>query len=116
MPKPGYYYYENKRALRGIVFLSVFVTGIWLAKKSPPSNEGISELLIHHWVIMACGILVFLLFLFLIQHFQIWFKEPRPAHYRSRTDFIVALERYCERNGYKNGWVYYRSQELWPEP
>jgi len=115
MPKPGYYYYESKRALRVMVFLCIFALGLLLARYRPFENKSIWDLLhFYRWPISLC--LFGMLFAYLFQQkFEYLVREPRPRNYRTRGEFLDALEKYRVRKRYMHGWVYYRSAELWPE-
>lgn len=113
MPKPGYYYYQNQRALKGLLFFGVFAIGLWLSRIDSV-NEHVAWLRAHRYWILALGASMLVPALWLITWIQRIFSEPNPKHYASRSDFLKALERYARRNKYKHGWVYYRSRELWP--
>ncbi len=135
----GYSYYANRRALRALGIVSVILLLIAVAKHTPPTWEDLLALYLSKRTIIVPGIGLAVLCIFLAlrierivqqkraltessNHIRVYFpydfgpifKEPNPFHYHSRSEFVSALGEYAVRMGYKTGWVYYRSQELWP--
>lgn len=115
MPKPGYYYYQNRRALIGIRVLAPFILWALLSRYGPPPELTALEIFVEYRVPMALGFIGLVAILFVVRRVQRSLNEPSPSDYSSRDEFLMALERYRVRMRYKHGWVYYRSQELWPE-
>lgn len=115
MRKPGYYYYENKRALKGIAFLVIIILCICLSKLDLPMEGDFLELYCAYRLCVLLLLLASAGSLFIWRRIKRIFNEPRPSWYKSREDFIDALDRYAERQRYKHGWVYFRSNELWPD-
>lgn len=115
MPKPGFYYYEGQRALRGLIILGPSVLILYLSKKGFPSLEAISNFILAYRIYMVVGVFVLVPVIFGLFHFMPRTREPRPAWFKSRKDFLRALEEYRKFKGYQPGWLYYRTNELWPE-
>lgn len=124
MPKQGYYYYDNIRAMRTLAFFCLFGLGLFLAKRDGapsqpaaaiPETSSFMQMYIEYRLPVLIVALSLIAILLAYRAWRRRFSEPHPRDFRSRAEFIAALQAYCERNRYKHGWVYYRSKELWPE-
>jgi hypothetical protein len=115
MPKPGYYYYRNRSALRGIALLGVFAVGVYLAKSGPAPDADFLDHFSAHRVPIFIGALTLAIVLWAVQRVRRRFLEPRAEWFHSRGDFVAALEKYCDRKLYNRGWVWHRSRRYWPE-
>lgn len=115
MPKPGYYYYQNRRAAQGVLFLLIIAGAVMISKlPTVRSGEDALMLVYEYRYFVSAFLLAFVAILWVLRLYIIRFGEPRPANYRTREEFLSALARYAERHDYMHGWIYHRSEELWP--
>jgi len=123
-PKPGFYYYDSIRAFRVYLVLALFGVGIYLSKLKIPLPDDLWELYKGYRVVALVTVLFSALLIIFFKRLirlgegprflRKFVSEPRPSDYSNREQFIAALQSYGERKGYKSGWVFHRTKELWP--
>ncbi|MCB0353305.1 MAG: hypothetical protein KDD64_07275 [Bdellovibrionales bacterium] len=133
-PKPGFWYYDSVRAFRVYLVLGLFAVGVHLSKVGSPSLvvswSATLHFFIQIFILLVLSLLIVLLFVAVFRClpwrrlFQKAFprrdfstsriREPHPYEFERREEFLEALREYGTLMGYKPGWVFYRSHELWP--
>ena len=138
-PKPGFWYYDSVRAGRVYLFLLVLGAGVIIPKLDLPTEEELVAAieLYQNFFLFLLPQVVLLAVLFWccrIQRRRLrsddleedsgfggrYYRrrissEPDPDDYEDRMTFVEALRKFGQSKGYKPGWAYYRSNELWPE-
>ena len=130
MPKPGYSYYQNQRALKGIVFLGVLALLLFIFTYEAPSSEEVLEWYRNNRIRVVLAAAVLLALLVFSRKARRKIKTQRQARasyeagsghfgrehsagqYSDAVEFVLSLEQYRIDSGYKPGWLYYRCVEL----